>query len=114
MVAQPRRFIVDKLQQLIEERRLFIADEQRWLGDERLGVVYDNTSLTLSPDSVAAEERSERSHPLSSSADAEADGGAEPDGAACPAVTPPAQPQVLSGEVAQVTSQCGADGELYS
>ncbi|MGO9833343.1 MAG: protease pro-enzyme activation domain-containing protein [Polyangiaceae bacterium] len=43
--------------------------------------------------------------------DAEVDGAFEPDGAPCPAVTPPAQPQVLTGEVAQVTAECGsADG----
>lgn len=34
----------------------------------------------------------------------------EPDGGTCPPVSPPAQRQVVSGEVAQVDSRCGADG----
>jgi hypothetical protein len=45
-----------------------------------------------------------------STVDAAGDDAGGGDGAPCPTVTAPASPQVLSGEVAQVTSACSADG----
>jgi hypothetical protein len=66
-------------------------------------------SLTPPIDSGAPTEVTDAAPSWSPALDGASD-ASEPDGGACPVVTPAPQPQVVSGELAQVTSDCSVDG----